>query len=288
MPSLPYEQMTTRPISASTTAVARANTEAAHWMKIARAWHPGRQRPALIDVPPSEAAVVRLFDPSDDLARRGRAWNYEIKTGTLSDLARFGAALARAEGEAWASDRGHIATRAHEDRRFLLGDRILHWAIPWLDAVSRQYPMSAHTANETKRILLILGDLHRPAPALSGTEGLVVPGFDGFGPLDENTPFETIMLSVWGGAVLLNGYLADLFDQSVGGRRLPENWDSYPGVLPALAATFNTAAGRWDELAVARPGSAQLWRDLANRARRTAGKLSRWKPYRDISDEETW
>ncbi len=279
--------MTTSPTSSSLDAVARSNAEAALWMSVARAWHTGRQRPALIDVPPTEAAVVRLFNPAEDLARRARTWNYDIKGGDLSDLARFGAALARAEGEAWASDRGHIATRAHEDRRFLLGDRILHWAIPWLDAVARQYPTSTDTANEAKRILLDLGDLHRPAPALSGTEGLVVPGFDGYGPLDD-APFETMMLSVWGGTVLLNGYLADLFDQPVEGRRLPDGWDGHPGTLPALHATFSASALRWDELALSRQGSAQLWRDLANRARRTAAKLGRWRPYRDISDEETW
>lgn len=257
-------------------------------MTVAREWHHGRQRPALIDVPPTEAAVVRLFDPQNDLARRASTWNYEIGTGDLSDLARFGAALARAEGEAWVSDRGHIATRAYEDRRFLLGDRILHWAVPWLDSIARQYPAAAAVADTAKATLLDLGEIHRPAPALSGTEGLVVPGFDGFGSLDEDAPFESIMLSVWGGTVLLDGYLADLFGQPVGGRRLPDRWDSYPGVLPALEATFTAAAGRWDILAVSRPGSAQLWRDLANRARRTATKLGRWKPFRDISDEEHW
>lgn len=280
--------MTTSPTSSSIEAGTRANAEAARWMTVAREWHRGRQRPALIDVQPMESSVVQLYDPADDLARRARTWNYEIVSGDLSDLARFGAALARAEGEAWATDRGHIATRAHEDRRFLLGDRILHWAVPWLDAVARQYPNAAEAANTAKSTLLDLGELHRPAPALSGTEGLVVPGFDGFGPLDQDASFETIMLSVWGGTVLLNGYLADLLGRPMGERRLPDGWDSLPGVLPALEATFTAAAGRWDILAVSRPGSAQLWRDLANRARRSAAKLGRWKPYRDISDEEHW
>lgn len=280
--------MTPSPTASSIDAATRASTEAATWMTIARTWHRGRQRPALIDVQPTEASVVLMFDPQQDLQRRARQWNYELGEGDLADLARFGAALARAESEAWLSDRGHIATRAFEDRRFLLGDRILHWAVPWLDAVSRQYPASSEAAIAARKSLLDLAEVHRPAPALSGTEGLVVPGFDGFGPLDSDRPFEVALLSVWSGAVLLNGYLADLFDRPIGGRALPAGWDSIPGVLPALASTFRTAAERWDDLAQARPGSAQLWRDLANRARRTAGTLSRWKPYRDISDEETW
>jgi hypothetical protein len=136
--------------------------------------------------------------------------------------------------------------------------------------------------------LLDLAERHRPAPALSGTEGLVVPGFDGYGPLDVGAPFEDTMLSVWSGAVLLTGYLSDIFHKPLTDRLLPEAWDTHPGALQALEANYNSAATRWDELALARPGSAQLWRDLANRARRTAGKLKRWKPYRDISDEETW
>ncbi|MDH5372067.1 MAG: hypothetical protein OEX97_03895 [Acidimicrobiia bacterium] len=280
--------MTTSPTSITPDAGTAAAVEAAAWMVLARTWHPGRQRPAIIDVPPAEAAVVAFYNPIDDLARRARSWSYQVGAGDFADLARFGAALARAESEAWASDRGHIATRAYEDRRFLLGDRVIHWAVPWFDAVARQYPTSFDAAIDARNRLLDLADHHRPAPALSGSEGLVVPGFDGFGSLDVNVPFEQFMLSVWSGVVLLDGFLADLFKQPIKQRTLPGDWDSYPGVLPALEATYRAAAVRWDDLAQARQGSAQLWRDLANRARRTADKLHRWKPYRDISDDTTW
>ncbi|MDF1597677.1 MAG: hypothetical protein P1T08_16480 [Acidimicrobiia bacterium] len=280
--------MTTSPTSTTPNASAAAAAEAAEWMAIARAWHPGRQRSALVDLPPTEAAVVALFNPAGELAERAHSWKYEISSGDLSDLARFGAALARAESEAWATDRGHLATRAYQDRRFLLGDRILHWAIPWLDAVAHQYPTAFDDAMTARRALLDLAERLRPAPALSGTEGLVVPGFDGYGPLDMDVPFEQVMLSVWSGAVLLNGYLTGVFHKPVIGRALPRGWDTYPGAREALESTYRSAAARWEELALSRPGSAQLWRDLANRARRTAAKLNRWKPYRDISDELTW
>lgn len=257
-------------------------------MRIARDWHPGRQRVARIDLTPTEATVVAFFDPTDELTRRARTWSYEVTGGHLSDLARFAAALARAEADAWLADRGHIATRAYQDRRFLMGDRILHWAVPWLDAVARQYPSANVLATSTRDQLLLLGELHRPAPALSGTEGLVVPGFDGYGPLATPAPFETLMLSVWSGSVLLNGYLGDLFGAPLPTRQLPPAWDTIPGARLAIEATYRASAIRWDDLAERYPGTAQLWRDLANRARRSAIVLARWKPLRDISDEETW
>ncbi|MFW2339766.1 MAG: hypothetical protein ACN4GK_06930 [Acidimicrobiia bacterium] len=280
--------MTTSPISTTPSAATAAAEEAAQWMRIARDWHPGRQRVAQIDLTPSEASVVALFDPADELTRRAKTWSYEMTGSHLSDLARFAAALARAESDAWLSDRGHIATRAYQDRRFLLGDRILHWAIPWFDAVARQYPSVNVLANDTKDQLLRLGELHRPAPALSGTEGLVVPGFDGYGPLDISAPFEELMLSIWSGSVLLNGYLGGLFGEPLTSRQLPRGWDSIPGARRAIEATYRASATRWDELAERNHGTAQLWRDLANRARRSATVLARWKPLRDISDEVSW
>lgn len=270
--------LTSSPLAAETAA-----QEAAIWMEVARSWHPGRQ--PIEDVPPNERAVVRLYDPRSELQRHGRQWGYEFITADLSDLARFAAALARTESEAWATDRGHLATRAYQERRFLLGDRILHWAIPWLDAVSHEYPAVAGTATATKDRLLDLADHHRPAPALAGSEGLVVPGFDGYGPLNQDIPFERLLISIWSGTVLLNSHLAEVFGEQVDRDRLPPTWDSHPGARAALESGYIAAADRWDRLAVQRPGSAQLWRDLANRARRTAGILNRWKPYRDISDE---
>ena len=143
----------------------------------------------------------------------------------------------------------------------------------------------AGTATATKERLLDLADHHRPAPALAGSEGLVVPGFDGYGPLDQEAPFERLLTSVWSGTVLLNAHLAEVFGERIERDRLPPTWDSHAGARAALESAYIAAADRWDRLALQRPGSAQLWRDLANRARRTAGILKRWKPYRDISDE---
>ena len=92
--------MTTSPTSSSIEAGTRANAEAARWMTVAREWHRGRQRPPLIDVQPMESSVVQLYDPADDLARRARTWNYEIASGDLSDLARFGAGKGKASRQA--------------------------------------------------------------------------------------------------------------------------------------------------------------------------------------------
>lgn len=270
--------LTSSPLAAETAA-----QEAAIWMEVARSWHPGRQ--PINDVPPNERAVVGLYDPRSELQRHGRQWGYEFVTADLSDLARFAAALARTESEAWKTDQGHLATRAYQERRFLLGDRVLHWAVPWLDAVARHHPHLSGTASATRDRLLDLADQHRPAPALAGSEGLVVPGFDGYGPIDHDVPFERLLTSVWSGVVLLNSQLSEVFGERFERDRLPPTWDSRAGARATLEAGYTAAADRWDRLALRRPGSAQLWRDLANRARRTAQILNRWKPYRDISDE---
>lgn len=178
----------------------------------------------------TERAVVVYFDPAEDLERRARSWNHRLEGHGLSDLALFGAGLAAAEADAWEQDEPHVATRALEDRRFLLGDRLLHWAVPWL---AEQPGDQSRRAMVT---LLELGEEHRPAPLLAGNEGLFAPGEDSYGPADRR-PLD----SVWCGAVIP------------------------PGVDAAQCRA--RAQSRWEALCSAYPGSARFWHDLSLRCR---------------------
>ena len=204
------------------------------------------------DLRPAEALVVDLWNPAPDLQRRAMSWDHEFSTGELPELLLFAAGLALAESQAWEQDRPDVATRALSDRRFLLGDRILHWAVPWLVAVD---------APEALEALLGLGDLHRPEPELSGNEGLTAPGEDRFGPLDP-VPLSSMLV----GAVVLESVAAS-WGTSRDGLRAGEVPD---GAIPWLRGQAEV----WERLRGAHPGSAALWRDLAERAR-TWGKASR-------------
>ncbi len=177
----------------------------------------------------TEREVVVYFDPAPDLERRARAWKYELPAFGLSDLAVLGAALAQAEADAWYHDEGHIATRALEDRRFLLGDRLLHWAVPWLAE------QGTDSALEAMATLLMLGEEHRPSPLLSGIEGIFAPGEDSYGPVGRR-PLDSIWCGAW----------------------IPKGADP----LQHLAV----ARERWNHFVAAYPGSARLWNDLAARA----------------------
>ncbi len=185
----------------------------------------------------SEADVVRFHDPRADLERRARQWGYPLGAGDLADLCRFAAALALAEADAWEADEPHVATRAFEDRRFLLGDRIVHWAVPWLDAIG---------AVDARDALLDLGDRLRPAPRLTGREGSVPPGHDEYGPLSPDLPLSDLVASLWSGLV----------DGGADPRRYEE------------------AARRWERLGAERLGTAALWHALAGRAASTASRLA--------------
>lgn len=266
--------MHTAPELTSAAAAHSAHSEASTWLEIARAWS-ARDHPAVwCDVPGAEASVVGLYDPRDDLLGRMKAWGYPSEALDLADLARFAAGLAQAEAEAWTDDRAHVATQAYADRRFLLGDRILHWAVPWLEMVSRWYPESADQAHESRRQLLELGDRHRPAPAMSGTEGLVVPGFDGLGPLDSGVTLAELMLSVWSGVVLSIPQLSEMRHTRLIQRVVEPQWLHDTKISGHLGSAYRDAARGWDRLTTDHPGSSQLWRDLGHRARQTAARLS--------------
>lgn len=212
------------PTKPESTAAATAAVEAEAWADLADDLAPmpvGRL---------SEHDVIPQVDPTDDLVRRGRRWSHEFPTAGLADLCRFAAGLATVEAAAWTDRDAIVATRAHEDRRFLFGDRIVHWAAPALIA-----------AGTDASFLLDLGDRMRPAPPESTGEGLVLPGHDLYGPADEPVGLEDRLLSLWGGAA--------------------------PGIeVDDVAGHYDSAADRWHKLADRHTGTAALWSALAHRA----------------------
>lgn len=255
-------------------AAAAPAREAATWAELAAEWVPERHPVLWADLPPTEAEVVRFYQPDDDLVRRARYWGYQPARWDLSDLCRFGAALALAEAEAWEADEPHIATRAYADRRFLLGDRLLHWAVPWLEAAGRCHSPEREAAGAAEDRLLSLGDQLRPAPALSpGTEGLMPPGEDSYGAVEIAAPLADYLLSVWSGRVVMASTIASLSGGSVVSRRIPEKWLDKPDQSAVLSTMYSVAAARWRRMAADHAGSARLWLDLALRADRTAQAL---------------
>ncbi len=189
------------------------------------------------DVVPTELTITG-FDPSQDLDRRIRPWSHPLPDHSLASLARFAAGLAQAEADAWEGDDRSVATRALEDRRFLLGDRIVHWTVPWLVSLGVAEPASGPETLAVVERLLDFGDQHRPAPALTGSEGLFPPGCDSIGEIPSRLDVTTFA----------NGWLFANPRSEVG----PE--------------PFTAAAALWTELADSHPGTAQLWQDMATRA----------------------
>ncbi len=217
---------------------------------------------------------VTGHDPAQDLARRAGRWGFVFPTHGLGDLLRFAAGLASAEAEAWAEDRPHHATRAFEDRRFLVGDRMLHWAVPWLDAAGRCHTELRWPAHDGRNRLLELGDRLRIAPALTGREGLVPPGEDAFGPLADERPLHRVLSVLGSGIVLFPATLTSLRGTPVVGREVPRSWLEDARFRSDLRVVYEVAAGRWRSTAATHPGSARLWLDLAERADRTASRLA--------------
>jgi hypothetical protein len=233
------------------TATETSVEEAARWSELAADW---RQQvaPELWAVrPPTERDVVVHFDPFSDLQRKAAAWGHHLENQDVTSLALFAAALARVEADGWSSDVPDLAVRAYEARRLLLADRIIHWAVPWFDAVRRSYPQYQKRAKRDRDFLLTLGDEMRVAPRLPGREGLVLDGEDSLGPLDIPSP-DGWPRSLWSGDVLLSHVDCDL-------KRHYEN-----------------ASRWWRKLADRHPGSAQIWMDMGDRARRTSQRVHRW------------
>lgn len=195
-------------------------------------------------VPEATEVAVTGFDPSADLEKRTSAWFHALPDHSLASLARFAAGLANAEAEAWGRDDPSVATRALSERRFLAGDRIIHWAIPWTVSFGSLDLESGPEAVAVVERLLAIGDQHRIAPALTGTEGLVQPGHDSIGPLQDELDSTTALCGWFFGA----------------------------GVVEASA--FEAAEHLWNDLAGRHPGTEQFWLDYAARARVSAGRAA--------------
>lgn len=215
-----------------------AAAESEEWLEIAEALDVVTQGLGAA----SELALTG-FDPSHDLEKRTRRWSHVLVDHSARSLALYAAGLARAESDAWARDEPIIATQALSDRRFLFGDRLVHWVVPWLLPVARGGEALAQTASSIVDRLLALGDRHRPAPALTGSEGLFPPGHDSIGVLTDVVDV-TSLLSGW------------VFRHE-------------PSSDPA--PMYGAAVQIWRALAVDHAGTSQLWLDLSMRARRSAG-----------------
>jgi hypothetical protein len=250
-----------------------ARSEAAGWLEVVSILQEESPHAASEDVPPTEAAVVDSFDPLDDLRRRAGTWGFRITDGNLGELATFGAALAVTEAESWEADQPHVATRAYAERRFLLGDRILHWAVPWLDSASRWYSRALPKSERARRTLLELGERLRPAPALVGAEGLTPPGEDAYGPIEGGPDVGERLTSVHGGVLLFQVVMQSLTGRPVEHRSEIAQHLADASVRQAIATHYQAAEKRWLRVADAYLGSARLWQDLAVRAGRTAELL---------------
>ena len=256
-------------------AISAARAEAQQWMAIATHWDGYTDPGAWSDVAPSESAVVRFYSPAEDLNKRGAGWMHELAGEGLSDVARFAAGLAVTEADAWRDDQPHIATRAYADRRFLGGDRIVHWAVPWLDTVGRCYPDFREQAHEDRDAILAIADFHRPAPDMgSGLEGLYPPGHDSFGPVEPGTNLTEWLGSLWSGGVLMRSTLESITGVVRTDAGVTEQDLADAGLRSHLAILYGLFSARWRSLASAHPGTARLWMDLSARAVRTAHWLS--------------
>ncbi|HSG78659.1 MAG TPA: hypothetical protein VLD62_03690 [Acidimicrobiia bacterium] len=256
-----------------TTASDAAAAEARGWARIAAEWRAENHPEAFADLPPLESAVVRFHDPEGDLRKRMERWGYEPGSFDLADLSRFAAGLAQAEADAWAADQPHVATQAFETRRFLVGDRILHWAVPWLDTVGRCYPPQREASAASALWLLELADRMRPAPVLASEEGRFPPGHDAIGPIEAERNLDEVVLSVWSGAVVFRSTLASMSGRFVSSRLDVHDLLGELTFRRDLATLFTVHGMRWQGVASRHPGAAEIWQALAGRAKRTAAAI---------------
>jgi hypothetical protein len=191
-----------------------------------------------LGAPAATERTLTGFDPTDDLARRTRRWSHALLDQSARALSAYAAGLARAESAAWIRDDPVVATQALSDRRFLFGDRMVHWIVPWLLPHVLGEAAVSKTADSIVNRMLVLGDKHRPAPALTGTEGLFPPGHDSIGPLPDSVD-PSSLLSGW---VMVDGATND------------------------IGRVYEEASLTWAKLAAGHPGTARLWLDMASRA----------------------
>jgi len=228
---------------------------------LAKRWAQSETPAIWEDRPPTEKAVIRYFDPVEDLASKAERSGYQLEDASLPSLALFAAELAESEGHHWSNGDADLATRSYEARRFIVGDRIIHWAVPWLDAVGRCYPDFREEAHADRDFLLEIADEMRVEPVIPGQEGLVLQGEDAFGRtelIDDKTRW---LSSLWSGHLLLKATWKSLRSEGT------------EPTFEDLALLYEAAALRWQGVARRHDGSAQIWIDLAARARRTVKLL---------------
>lgn len=240
------------------TAAERARVDIDRWIGVA-------QRSALLATlqPGASERDVTGFDPEADLRRRAGRWSHDLVDSGLGEVSRFAAGLAAVEADAWEGDDPVVATAAFEDRRFLFSDRVVHWAVPWADVAGRCHPEMREVAHELRDTLLVMGDELRPAPLLTGDEGLHPPGEDSFGPI----PGDRSLRVLGCGTVLFEATVTSLGARGEPAWAVLEN--PTPSLRRDLATHFEAVAARWRTMSDEHPGTARLWRDLARRAERT-------------------
>ena len=244
------------------TASERSLAEARRWAGLAKRWSREEADVLWDDRPPTERDVIRYFDPIEDLAEKARRSGYQLEDPSLPSLAGFAGDLADSEGRHWRDGDADLATRAYEARRFLVGDRIIHWAVPWLDAVGRCYPGFREDAHGDRDFLLEVADEMRVEPLLPGREGLVVEGEDTFGRIQLVDGLSQWLRSLWSGHLMLEATRASLRSEGT------------DPSLQTLALLYEVSASRWLGVAERHSGSAQIWTDLAARAQGTAQLLA--------------
>ncbi len=237
--------------------------EAGRWGALAERWARSRSATIWDDRPPTEKAVVVYFDPLEDLRSKAARSGFQLEDASLPALARFASTLAEAEGRHWEAGEADLATRAYEQRRFLVGDRMIHWAVPWLDVVGRCYPETRKSAHADRDFLLEVADEMRVEPVVSGRVGLVIEGEDAFGRIEVADDLDRWLSSLWSGHLMLQATWISLR----GGGLEPSHEE--------LALLYEASEQRWRGVAGLHPGSAQIWLDLADRAVRTAQLLTR-------------
>ena len=252
------------------TAAGTARAEVAEWIEI-HDLSVAIAAPA-VDPGPRERAVTGV-DPVRDLARRAGRWSHVLPSDDLAQLARFGAALAVAEADAWAADDAIVATSAFEDRRFLFSDRIVHWVVPWADVAARCHPHRRAEAEALRDRVLAMGDRFRPAPLLTGDEGLYPPGEDSFGPTEPAPVLADHLTSLHSGTVVFAVTASSLMGRDHT-RRFSDGELADPSLRSNLAVLYDNASARWASMAGRHPGTERLWRDLSRRAKTTAQLLS--------------
>ncbi len=245
-------------------AAAGAEAETRSWSGIlgsVAAWSGQVGAPA-----PREIEVLGI-DPAVDLAHRGKKWGFQFETDTLTELVRFAAGLAQAESEAWDDDDAVLATKAFEDRRFLLADRIAAWAIPWADVAGRCHPAVREGCHQVRDALIGAAEAMRIAPLITGDEGIFPPGEDSYGPQPPGMPDALCLLT--SGTVIFEATVVSLGASGRSGAEIVASVHHHD-----LEAFYANAAARWAGMATANPGSARLWRDLSRRAASTGAWLS--------------